>query len=130
MHSGGYTSLVSLAWVAFFGALSVLAFPIYVFANKRHSFHGLKGVLLYVMVAVFLIVMAVALDNLLWDVLAIREQLLTVPICVIISYVIPLAFLSKLYRKEQKGRINMALVICGILLAVLVIGWYIAETAI
>ena len=60
----------------------------------------------------------------------IRNQLVTVPICVAAAYLIPMAFLSWLYRKEHGSRMNVALFICGALLVVLVVGWYIAETAI
>lgn len=129
MHGGGYESLISLAWVVFIGALCLLAFPIYIVVSKKHSIHGFKGVVLYVLAAILLLVSAAALDDVLWDVFSIRKQKITVPICVVTSYLIPLAFMSRLYRKEHKNRMNVALLICGALLVVLLVGWYIAETA-
>ena len=129
MHGGGYGALVSLAWVIFYGVVCLLIFLAFVIASKKHSFHGIKGWALYLLVSFLLISLGAALDNLLWDFFSIRNQFVTLAICVPAAYILPLAFIMRIYRKEGARRVNAALLCCTTLLVALLSFWYFAESA-
>jgi hypothetical protein len=130
MHGGDYAGLVSLVLVIISGAVCLFSFLIFVVVSHKHSVHGVRGLVLYLLITVLLISLAAAMDNLFWDVFKIRNQYVSACVCITTAYLIPLVLITKLYHKEHTNRINGALQICTALIAVLMIAWLIAEKAI
>jgi hypothetical protein len=127
MHEGYAAGLVATVATFLIGVLCSLVFLVSVIASKRHSIFGIKGITLYLMVTAFLLTVALALDNMLWDLLHSRIDLINITICSIVSYFVPMPFLRKLYLNENKRLINKALIICTSLLAALLAVWFVVE---
>lgn len=130
MHHGIADGLAALCSILLIGVVSLLSFFISIVASSRHSTHGIKGVLLFLLITILLMSLAVAIDNFLWDVLQSHIDFINIVISSAVSYLAPLPFLRRLYLIENRSQINKALIICMALLAALFSIWFIAETVI